>query len=488
LSQTATLSDVPQGDYTLIVTDENGCETSQNFNIPDSTAPQLIGGKIQNATCGEPNGSITNISIQNGTASFTFEWQNEAGETINAGDVTMDVLQLENLEEGLYTIIVTDSNDCTVSLQFTIEDTPLPQLSGGNITEATCGESDGSITDILVADGTLPYTFEWTNEDDEVIGNELNIENLAFGNYTLEVADSNNCIHRLEFLVPQISTEPFDGGTITPANCGEADGSITEINIEGNPTLFTFEWTNEAGEIVGNELDIQNLESGTYTLTFTDFNTCIHINDFFVPQTSNAPFEGGLIVPANCGEANGSITEINMDGDPTLFAFEWINEAGEVIGNQLDIENLESGNYTLQTTDSNNCVHTTDFFVPQTSSSPINGSLIVPANCGEADGSITEINMEDDPILFVFEWTNEVGEVIGNQLDIENLESGNYTLQTTDVNDCVHTTDFFIPQTSSSPLEGGLITPANCGQTDGSITEINMDGATTLFTFEWRNI
>ncbi|MGB1241200.1 MAG: choice-of-anchor L domain-containing protein, partial [Chitinophagales bacterium] len=487
LSQTATLSNVPQGSYILTIIDENGCETSENFNISDSTAPQLVGGEIQNATCGEANGSITNINIQNGTALFTFEWQNEIGETINAGEVTMNVLQLENLEEGLYTIFVTDSNDCTVSLQFTIEDSPLPQLSGGTINEATCGEPDGSITNILVEDGILPYTFEWTNASGEVIGNELNIENLEFGNYTLEVADSNNCIHRLEFLIPQISTESFDGGIITPANCGESDGSITGIIIEGNTSFFTFEWTNDAGEIVGNELDIENLESGNYTLTFTDFNTCIHTNNFFVPQTSSSPANGGIIAPANCGEADGSITEINIEGDPTLFSFEWTNEGEEVIGNELDIEGLASGSYTLQITDSNNCTNLIDFFVPQTSNSPANGGLIIPANCGESDGSITEIIIEGDPILFSFEWTNESGEVIGNELDIENLASGSYTLQITDSNNCTHTTDFFVPQTSSSPIDGGLITPANCGESDGSITEINIEGDPTFFSFEWIN-
>ncbi|MFK7907807.1 MAG: hypothetical protein AB8B69_21935, partial [Chitinophagales bacterium] len=429
----------------------------------------------------QADGSITEINIDGEPRLFAFEWTNEAGEVIG------NELDIENLESGFYTLQTTDSNNCVHTTDFFVPQTSSSPVSDGLIVPANCGEADGSITEINIDGDPTLFTFEWTNSEGEVIGNELDIENLESGNYSLQTTDSNNCTHITDFFVPQISDEPLDGGLVTPSNCGEADGSITDINIEGDTTLFTFEWTNSEGEIVGNELDVDNLEAGIYTLTFTDLIDCIHIVDFLVPETTESPLQGGVVSPSNCGEADGSITEISVDGDPISYTFEWRNTAGEIIGDALDLTDLSAGEYTLSVTDENGCESTETFIVLDEAAPELTDGTVSPANCGQADGNITDINIEGGAGDYTFLWTDEAGESRGEDIDLSDIPQGNYLLTATDAAGCVAVLSFEVSSTEAPELLGGVVSPQICDEINGGIEAVEVNGGNGLLDFTWFN-
>ena len=235
---------------------------------------------------------------------------------------------------GAYTIIVTDSKGCAVSLQFQIEDAPSPQLVEGWAIETICGEANGSIGGIAVEGGTAPFIFEWHNESGETIGEELNMDNLLTGNYTLQITDFNGCMDAIEMLVPEILPPQLQGGMIAPSTCSEANGGIAGIEIVNGTEPFEYRWTDEQGEDVGEATTLENVLAGTYNLEVTDANGCLTQLQWTIDDQAGPQLEGGEIVPSSCGNGDGAIQDVSVIGGTGTLTFEWQNLNGETLGNE----------------------------------------------------------------------------------------------------------------------------------------------------------
>jgi CshA-type fibril repeat protein len=103
------LTGIAIGNYSVSVTDYNGCEiiVSESISQP---AKIEISGIATNDVCGLiSNGSI-DISVSGGIGSYTFQWSN--------GETTEDV---SSLSEGLYSVVVIDGSGCEKTATFTVE-------------------------------------------------------------------------------------------------------------------------------------------------------------------------------------------------------------------------------------------------------------------------------------------------------------------------------------------------------------------------------
>jgi len=103
---TVDLTNVAAGNYAIQVTDINGCTASAGpFTVGVIPSPSIDASNIvvQDETCDGNDGSITNISATGGD--LTYEWN---GQTYPSEDAT-------GLTGGDYTLVVTDSNNCTAT-------------------------------------------------------------------------------------------------------------------------------------------------------------------------------------------------------------------------------------------------------------------------------------------------------------------------------------------------------------------------------------
>ena len=107
---TEDLTGVPAGDYTLNVTDANGCTTMCDVTIvePPVLACTIVG---LNTGCMETVGSA-DATVLGGTAPYTYAW--------STGETTEDIT---SLPPGEYTLTVTDNNGCTTTCDVTISET-----------------------------------------------------------------------------------------------------------------------------------------------------------------------------------------------------------------------------------------------------------------------------------------------------------------------------------------------------------------------------
>jgi gliding motility-associated-like protein len=340
-SPTADLTNTTSGSYTLVVTGSGGCTaTAGPFTISTSGGPSInaVNLNIIQPTCGNNNGSITGLTASGGTGTLTYSWN---GTTVTNPDIT-------NLAPGSYTLTVTDASGCSTASGphvLNSSSAPAANTSSAIITNATCGNSNGSITGITISGGITPYTFSWNG----IPSATPDVTGLGAGNYTLIVTDDSGCT---------ISAGPFTisatGGAsindaavnITHTSCGLNNGSIIGINFTGGTAPFTIDYN---GTIFPST-DISSLSAGSYTLTITDGSGCISTDGPYVINPSTAPVSSAIGTDPTCnGTSDGSATA-SVSGGNAPYTIQWIGGPSTAISNSLP-----AGTYTVVITDNSGC-------------------------------------------------------------------------------------------------------------------------------------
>jgi hypothetical protein len=149
--------------------------------------------KITFSQCGKLIGSVTNLAVT-GSGTLHYSWRNEQDQEVGT------LKDLNGQPEGKYVLHVTDDTGCgdVVSSAFEIKTLGGVELDEGikKVKPATCGEANGSITNIVVGDGlgnSAPATFiyQWAEKSGVIAGNKKDLENVNGGDYQLTI--SNGC-------------------------------------------------------------------------------------------------------------------------------------------------------------------------------------------------------------------------------------------------------------------------------------------------------
>jgi gliding motility-associated-like protein len=246
--QTLNLSSVEN--YFVISTDANNCSDTTYFNV-DMIGSPTASVETTPSYCYQNNGTAT-ASAQGGASPYIFEWS-----TGEQGDF------IDSLNEMMVNyLIVTDQNNCTDSISFSVGFEGGVEIIGVDVQSESCFNSnDGSID--VELNGEEPSEINWSNG----VENTTILEDLSSGEYTITVIDSNNCVGQETYLV-----SPADSIMITSEvnfeSCLDEDGSIS-VYIEGGIEPYMIYWDN--GD-VGDEIVISEL--GEYVVEVTDYNDC----------------------------------------------------------------------------------------------------------------------------------------------------------------------------------------------------------------------
>lgn len=470
-SATAALSGQNGGNYTLVVTDVNGCTASSGpHTIPSIAGPTINSASVAvvNENCNLGNGSISGITVSGGTPAYTIAWSGTSQTTLN----------ISNLSAGSYTLTVTDQNLCTATAgPFTVSNLGAPVINAAAVVvqDQSCTGTMGSITGIT-ASGTPTLTYSWSNGG----GSNLNASNLAAGSYTLTVTDGNGCTatsgpHVVGFIAgPTVNA---GGIVITPATCGNANGAISGITATG--TGLSYAWNGTAS--ASTSLSGQN--GGNYTLVVTDVNGCTaSTGPHTIPSISGPTINSTAVAIVNesCSLANGSISGITVSGGTPAYTISWSGTTQTT----LNLSNLAAGAYTLTVTDQNLCTVTAGPFTVINQAAPVinaTAAVIQPQSCTGTLGSITGITVTGTPTLTYF-WTNGGG----MNLDATNLVAGSYTLNVIDGNTCTASSGPYVVGNITGPTvdaSGIAITPATCGNANGAISGITATGTGLSYTW-----
>lgn len=147
---TATAVGLSAGTYTCTITSDIGCMGTVVVNVTE--IPGMIGNisSQSDATCNSGNDGMITVSVAQGTAPYSYSWDNSTSTTNVAND----------LYAGTHTCTITDANGCVITVTGTIGE-PSP-LSITSLTPDTqiCPEDEITLN-VSGTGGSSPYTFTW---------------------------------------------------------------------------------------------------------------------------------------------------------------------------------------------------------------------------------------------------------------------------------------------------------------------------------------
>ncbi|WP_333601508.1 PKD-like domain-containing protein, partial [Flavobacterium sp.] len=314
-TSTATaISNLSPGTYTVSIADAGGCPYTNSYSITEPTDIVITVNNENDITCYNANNGSINITVTGGTGSYSYTWTKNS----NPFAVTEDI---SNLAPGVYTVSVTDVNNCgPKTATFTITEPPLLVVSLVSQTNVLCyGAATGAIA-VNVTGGTpnstgLNYTYSWTGPNGYT-GNTQNISNITAGNYNLIVTDNNGCSKNLSVSITQ-SSDIAIVYTTTPITCYGANNASLAVTLAGGNPPYQFQWSNLA-----TGLTQSNLSAGNYTITVTDNVGCVRTQTINIPD---APIftVNPIVTNVTCNGAHNGSINLNLIGGIAPVALVW---------------------------------------------------------------------------------------------------------------------------------------------------------------------
>ncbi len=442
---TGEFENLPSGNYALQITDENNCIITDNIQIIDATPIQPIVENISDANCFGENSGLIDFTAMGGAGGFEYTIGNETNTTG----------LFENLPAGFYEIIFTDANDCTTSMNITINQ-PSPVISTANeITGIHCyGDSNGSIQ--LTGMGGIGNYIYSLNNDSNTTGL---FENLSAGDYDFVIQDGNGCESVTTFTLTQPDEILISIIDETPADCaGSATGTVTVQGMNGVGT-FEYQLNNET-----NTTGIfENLAAGIYDLVVTDANGCIAERSVPVSENSDIAVESNWSMNVDCfGNDNGEIHVVAASiAGAVTFELDGIG----TISSTGDFENLPPGIYNVIITDVNNCSLILPFEITEPMEVNLEVTAISNIDCFGDDTGVVNLNATGGAENFTYTIDGN-----SNMIGIfENLSAGTFTANVVDGNGCTQMQTIEIVQPDELTISLNASTP-DLGNDDGSAT------------------
>ncbi|MDQ1161099.1 aminopeptidase-like protein [Chryseobacterium sp. SORGH_AS 447] len=442
------------GTYTVTVTDANGCTLSRNFTITQPASAVSGTTVVTNVACnGASNGAI-NLTPTGGTAPYTFNW---------GGGVTTE--DRTGLAAGTYTVIITDANGCTATVNATVTQ-PASAVSGTTVvTNVACnGASNGAIN-LTPAGGTAPYTFNWgggvTTEDRT---------GLAAGTYTVVITDANGCTATVNATVTQPASAVSGTTVVTNVACNGASNGAINLTPAGGTAPYTFNW----GGGVTTE-DRTGLAAGTYTVLITDANGCTATVNATVTQPASAVSGTTVVTNVACNGASNGAINLTPAGGTAPYTFNW---GGGVTTE--DRTGLAAGTYTVIITDANGCTATVNATVTQPASAVSGTTVITNVACNGASNGAINLTPAGGTAPYTFNWGSGV-----TTEDRTGLTAGTYTVIITDANGCTATVNATVTQPASAISGTTVVTNVACNGASNGAINLTPVGGTAPYTFNW---
>jgi len=460
---TEDLTGLTAGDYSVIVTDMNGCFLSQTFTVFEPTALTCTTAFTEPLCNGAADGTIT-ITGSGGTEPYQYSFDG----------VTYDLANTSGgFAAGTYTVYVQDANNCTSTCEVTItEPTALTCTTAS--TDALCFEStDGTIT-ITGAGGTMPYEYSF---DGVTYGTSNTSDIFGAGTYTVYVRDANNCISTCEAIIAE-PTLLTCTTVATDALCFEsADGTIT-ISGAGGTAPYQYSFDGTTYDSVDNS---GGFAAGTYTVYVQDANDCISTCEVIINEPVLLTCSIVGVDETDCDVSNGSF-EVTAVGGTAPYEYS-LDGAVAVAGSSFT--GLDEGTYTITTIDANGCETecTVTLAAPAFPTCSVTSSTNVSC-LGEADGAVTVVGADGTGS---FEYSIDSGASFQTSGTFTGLIAGDYTIITRNIGTLNCVVECMVTITEPTQLScTATAEDVLCnGGVDGSITATGIGGtAPYLFSFD----
>lgn len=250
---TGTFAELPAGNYTARVTDQNGCVAELPLSVAASSAIIIDSVRVTDTSCGFDNGSVY-VYARGGQPPLSYSLPNVPNPT---GLPFFEAL----LAPGSYILAVTDAVGCEVAIPLVVQSSAGMSFADVAIQAATC----------QAADGQLNIRYTGAVGDVQLLVNDRSapqadvVMDLAAGAYTLSAVDARGCTAALEVAVPAANCPIYMPNVFSPNRDGTNDQFAPQAAAGSGITIVRFQVFDRWGGLV---FDRQNLPLGAPELAW----------------------------------------------------------------------------------------------------------------------------------------------------------------------------------------------------------------------------
>ncbi len=322
-------TNLPEGPYTINVSDSKMCMASESFTIGMSNTPLEATVTATAPSCSDSSDGSISFSASGGCAPYTC--------TGCDGEFA----------PGIYNVTISDSDGQTVNAEVVVPDgPPAIEIMLLNATDELCTTGSDGFLNIQGMGGTGALSYSWTSLNG-FTSNTQNINGLAADTYTVCATDQNDCISCMSWqIIEKNDTDPpvISNDSSTDNSCfglvgSDCDGSIfaavagaTSITINGDAAT---------------EVNLMGLCAGDYEIVATNANGT-STETITVGEASAIDVDTDVF----CSTDNDGSIELDVTGGTGPYTFDWGDPT--VMGSSPGF--LAPGTYNVLIEDMNGCL------------------------------------------------------------------------------------------------------------------------------------
>lgn len=465
------------GNYTVTVTDANGCQNSNMVAVTELPLPQVaIAGTLH--FC---EGSNTVLSASAGLASYAWSGgQNTPTITVNVANQ--------------YTVTGTDINGCQSSAMVSVIEADLPVALIAPAISLDCALRSTTLNGGGSSQGS-GFTYTWNGPDIQPSDvNSIAPEVGVAGTYTLTVSDNiYQCPSATASIdVIDLAYEPIASFLVTDV----LDCNTPSVTLNGSASQsgagIVYRWYDANGTLLPSTVaNYQANQAGMYTLeVFDNLTQCSATTSALVTSDFNAP-------TANAGQPRHldcRTTQSLLDGNAsslgTQFSYGWTTSAGGNIlqGQNTTTPNINApGTYTLLVTNTGNgCTATASVQVTQNIQQPTaNAGQDQTLNCNASLVTLDGTNSFAAQPLY--RWVAQgTTDTVAYTPTLDAVAAGNFILWIIDNQNGCASSDLAVVILDNAIVENALISteqPTCFSDANGSLTVETVEGGTPPFVY-----
>ena len=453
---TRTITGLIAGTYTVAITDSKGCLKTKTVVITQPT-PIVLTTTAINANCGHSDGSATVVAT-GGKPAYQYSWNTTPAQTTTTAN---------GIPAGIYKITVTDSSGCIQKATIAVHNANAATASIAS-TKINCyGNTNGTAT-VSLTGGVTPFVYSWSTTPAQT---GATATNLGAGVYSIKITDANGCVTNdtVALSQPTVLTASLIQNNVSCT--GTADGYATATAL-GGTAPFSYSWSTTPAQ---NAATASGLIPGNYTVTLTDANGCMVTSACTISQKAIVASATVTDVKCHGGLTGSAVAHVSNGTSP--YTYSW--SSAPVQTNQV-ASNLAAGIYTLSVKDSSGCSDQTALTITEPAALTTTIAL-TNVNCQGGHTGIASTTAMGGTSPYTYSWSTIP---VQTSPSATNLTAGNYTVNVTDTNGCLHTQTIALVQPMA--ITGTTSTlNAHCANADGAAS-VSVKGGSGPYTYSWN--
>lgn len=338
-------SGLGKGTYAVAINCPDKCYSVHEYTI---TAPPALSVVSSVSKTGKVTTQVSGgTPFPTGTP-YTYVWTSSNGETV------APVANPQLTTPGTYSLLVTDSKNCTTTTMVTWETPPCENTPTVEIISESCSVGgDGKITVTnarCAANSTATYL--WSGPGiTEANKNSSSPDKLIAGTYTLALTCGGKCTSNLTYEVPYKTAVNIKSLSVSKSlDCNQSFGGELTVTAEGGSGNYTYQWRDSWKNIGSNSPKLTDVVAGIYYVTVSDgasaSENCIAQGSISLDEpgedcTCNADL---IVKNLTCANVPNGSAEVKMNVGGT-YIYKW--NTGQTTSK---ITNLDAGIYVAQMT------------------------------------------------------------------------------------------------------------------------------------------